>query len=65
MGTRLNPFSTLPGYALDYWPKMAKIIQVDINPNKIGLTKHVTVGIVGDAKKGRRADFGASVTHRR
>jgi sulfoacetaldehyde acetyltransferase len=51
LGTRLNPFSTLPGYALDYWPKTAKIIQVDINPDRIGLTKKVTVGIVGDAKK--------------
>ncbi len=51
LGTRLNPFSTLPGYGLDYWPKMASIIQVDINPDRIGLTKKVTVGIVGDASK--------------
>ncbi len=51
LGTRLNPFSTLPGYGLDYWPKTAKIIQVDMNPDRIGLTKKVTVGIVGDAKK--------------
>ena len=49
LGTRLNPFSTLPGYGLDYWPTSAKIIQVDINPARIGLTKPVTVGIVGDA----------------
>ena len=51
LGTRLNPFSTLPGYGIDYWPKDAKIIQVDINPDRIGLTKTVSVGIVGDAKK--------------
>tara|TARA_R110002049_G_scaffold100580_4_gene244828 strand:+ start:8667 stop:10445 length:1779 start_codon:yes stop_codon:yes gene_type:complete len=51
LGTRLNPFSTLPGYGIDYWPKDAKIIQVDINPARIGLTKKVSVGIVGDAKK--------------
>ncbi len=51
LGTRLNPFSTLPGYGLDYWPKDAAIIQVDINPDRIGLTKDVTVGIVADAKK--------------
>ncbi len=51
LGTRLNPFSTLPGYGLDYWPKEAKVIQVDINPNRIGLTKKVSVGIVGDSKK--------------
>ena len=51
LGTRLNPFSTLPGYGIDYWPKDAKIIQVDINADRIGLTKDVTVGIIGDAKK--------------
>ena len=51
LGTRLNPFSTLPGYGIDYWPKDAKIIQVDINADRIGLTKPVGVGIVGDAKK--------------
>ncbi len=51
LGTRLNPFSTLPGYGIDYWPTSAKIIQVDINPDRIGLTKKVTVGIVGDAAK--------------
>jgi sulfoacetaldehyde acetyltransferase len=51
LGTRLNPFSTLPGYGMDYWPKTARIIQVDINPDRIGLTKKVSVGIVGDAKK--------------
>ena len=51
LGTRLNPFSTLPGYGIDYWPKQAKIIQVDINADRIGLTKRVTVGIEGDAKQ--------------
>ena len=51
LGTRLNPFSTLPGYGIDYWPVDAKIIQVDINPDRIGLTKKVTIGIVGDAAK--------------
>jgi sulfoacetaldehyde acetyltransferase len=55
IGTRLNPFSTLPGYGLDYWPKDAKVIQVDINPNRIGLTKKVAVGIVGDAQKVAKA----------
>ena len=51
LGTRLNPFSTLPGYGIDYWPEQAKIIQVDLNPDRIGLTKPVSIGIVGDAKK--------------
>lgn len=49
LGTRLNPFSTLPGYGIDYWPKAAKLIQVDINADRIGLTKAVSVGIQGDA----------------
>ena len=51
LGTRLNPFSTLPGYGVDYWPKSATIIQVDINADRIGLTKKVAVGIQGDARK--------------
>ena len=50
LGTRLNPFSTLPGYGIDYWPKDAKVIQVDINADRIGLTKKVSVAIQGDAK---------------
>mmetsp|Transcript_141247 Transcript_141247/g.438951 ORF Transcript_141247/g.438951 Transcript_141247/m.438951 type:complete len:620 (+) Transcript_141247:87-1946(+) len=50
LGTRLNPFSTLPGYGMDYWPKDAKLIQVDINGDRIGLTKPVAIGIQGDAR---------------
>ncbi|MEK9672651.1 MAG: thiamine pyrophosphate-dependent enzyme, partial [Rhodospirillaceae bacterium] len=50
LGTRLNPFSTLPGYGIDYWPKKAKIIQVDMNADRIGLTKKVDIAIQGDAK---------------
>ena len=50
LGTRLNPFSTLPGYGIDYWPNDAKVIQVDMNADRIGLTKGVTVPVQGDAK---------------
>lgn len=50
LGTRLNPFSTLPGYGMEYWPTNAKLIQVDINGDRIGLTKPVDVGIQGDAR---------------
>lgn len=49
LGTRLNPFSTLPAYGIDYWPREADVIQVDMNPDRIGLTKKVSVGICGDA----------------
>ena len=58
LGARLNPFSTLPGYGIDYWPKDAAIIHVDLNPDRIGLTKPVAVGIVGDAGDGA---FGISM----
>ena len=49
LGTRLNPFSTLPAYGIDYWPTEAAVIQVDMNPDRIGLTRKVSVGICGDA----------------
>ena len=51
LGNRLNPFSTLPGYGIDYWPKEARLIQVDINADRLGLTKRVDVAIQGDARK--------------
>jgi len=51
LGTRLNPFSTLPGYGMEYWPTEARLIQVDINSDRIGLTKKVDVAIQGDAKR--------------
>ena len=51
LGTRLNPFSSLPAYQTEYWPQNAKIIQVDINADRIGLTKRIAVGIQGDAKQ--------------
>ncbi|GAA0283934.1 sulfoacetaldehyde acetyltransferase [Rhodovulum strictum] len=51
LGTRLNPFSTLPGYGIDYWPRNAAVIQVDLNPDRIGLTRPVTLGIAGDAAR--------------
>ena len=51
LGTRLNPFSTLPAYGFDYWPKDAKVIQVDINADRLGLTKKVDVAICGDARQ--------------
>ncbi len=50
LGTRLNPFSSLPAYQMEYWPKDAQIIQVDINADRIGLTRPVAVPIQGDAK---------------
>ncbi|MEH6812906.1 MAG: sulfoacetaldehyde acetyltransferase [Motiliproteus sp.] len=50
LGTRLGPFGTLPQHGLDYWPKNAKVIQIDCNPKMLGLVKKVDVAICGDAK---------------
>ena len=55
LGTRLGPFGTLPQYGLDYWPKNAKIIQVDADARMLGLVKTATVGICADAKAAARA----------
>ncbi len=50
LGTRLGPFGTLPQYGLDYWPKQARIIQIDSDPRMLGLVKPISVGIQGDAR---------------
>jgi sulfoacetaldehyde acetyltransferase len=50
LGTRLGPFGTLPQHGLDYWPKEARIVQIDADPKMLGLVKPVSVGICGDAK---------------
>ena len=50
LGTRLGPFGTLPQHGLDYWPKQAKIIQIDSDPRMLGLVKPISVGIQADAR---------------
>ena len=50
LGTRLGPFGTLPQYGIDYWPKNAKVIQVDSDHRMIGLTRPAAVGVCGDAR---------------
>ena len=55
LGTRLGPFGTLPQHGLDYWPKDAKIIQVDADPKMLGLVKKITVGLCGDAREAAEA----------
>jgi sulfoacetaldehyde acetyltransferase len=55
LGTRLGPFGTLPQHGLDYWPKNAKIIQVDADARMLGLVKAATVAICADAKAAARA----------
>ena len=58
LGTRLGPFGTLPQYGMEYWPKQAKIIQVDADARMLGLVKQISVGICGDAKAAAQALIG-------
>jgi len=51
LGCRLGPFGTLPQYDIDYWPKDAQVIQVDVDHRVLGLSKRVSLGIVADAKE--------------
>ena len=55
VGTRLGGFGTLPQYGIDYWPKSAKIVQVDIDPFQVGRVRPLEVGIIGDAKAASKA----------
>ncbi|PIG07857.1 sulfoacetaldehyde acetyltransferase [Comamonas sp. 26] len=50
LGSRMGPFGTLPQHGMDYWPKTAKIIQVEADHTNLGLVKKISVGINGDAK---------------
>ena len=50
LGSRMGPFGTLPQHGMDYWPKTAKIIQVEADHTNLGLVKKISVGICGDAK---------------
>ncbi|MFT3819995.1 MAG: sulfoacetaldehyde acetyltransferase [Rubrivivax sp.] len=55
LGTRLGPFGTLPQYGMDYWPKSAKLVQIDADAKMLGLVKKVDVPICGDAKAAAQA----------
>src|SRR5579862_3259755 len=55
LGTRLGPFGTLPQHGLDYWPKNAKVIQIDSDARMLGLVKPIEVGIQGDAREAAKA----------
>ena len=50
LGSRLGPFGTLPQYDIDYWPKTARVIQVDMDPRVLGLSNKVELALVADAK---------------
>lgn len=50
LGSRLSMFGTLPQYGMDFWPKKARLIQVDQDHRQIGRVKPFDVGIIGDAR---------------
>ena len=50
LGSRLSPFGTLPQYGFDYFPKDAKVIQVDIDHRRLGMSRACDVLIHGDCK---------------
>jgi sulfoacetaldehyde acetyltransferase len=50
LGSRLGPFGTLPQHGLDYWPKNARIVQVDADARMLGLVRPISVGLCGDAR---------------
>ncbi len=49
IGSRINVFGKVPQYGNDFWPKFARIIQVDVDPGQIGRSTPVELGIVADA----------------
>jgi len=51
LGSRLGPFGTLPQYDIDYWPKNAKLIQVDVDARVLGLSKKVDVACCANVKE--------------
>jgi len=55
LGSRLGPFGTLPQYDFDYWPKNAKLIQVDADAKVLGLVKKTSVAVCGDARAAAEA----------
>jgi sulfoacetaldehyde acetyltransferase len=55
LGSRMGPFGTLAQHGLDYWPKNAKIIQIEADHTNLGLVKKITVGICADAKAAAKA----------
>lgn len=51
LGTRLSPFGTLPQYGYEYFPEDAKIVQVDIDQRRLGMTRKCDVMVNGDVKQ--------------
>ena len=50
LGSRLGPWGALAQYGLDYWPKDAKMIQIDCDARALNRVKRASIGICGDAR---------------
>jgi sulfoacetaldehyde acetyltransferase len=55
LGSRLGPFGTLPQYDFDYWPKNARLVQIDADAKVLGLVKKTSVAVCGDAREAAEA----------
>lgn len=51
LGSRIGPFGTLPQHGLDYWPREAKLVQIDCDARVLGLVKPADLAIQGDARE--------------
>ncbi|MDE0601487.1 MAG: sulfoacetaldehyde acetyltransferase [bacterium] len=55
LGCRINVFGTVPQYGLDFYPHSAKVVQIDIDPEQLGRSKPIELGIIGDARQAAEA----------
>ena len=50
IGTRLSRYTTMPYYGFNYWPKNARVIQVDADSTQVGRHRRIDLGIAGDCR---------------
>ncbi|MCY3564113.1 MAG: sulfoacetaldehyde acetyltransferase [bacterium] len=55
LGCRINVFGTVPQYGLDFYPHSAKVVQIDIDPEQLGRSKPIELGIIADARQSAEA----------
>ena len=51
LGCRINVFGTVPQYGLDFYPHSAKVVQIDIDPEQLGRSKPIELGVIADARQ--------------
>lgn len=55
VGTRINPFGITPQYGIDYWDPHKPLIQIDRDPNALGVTCSPVLAVAADAVETVRA----------